>query len=121
MSDSRTASRHNRLLQVLIAAGTIVLLAMRATAQQTGAATARPIILLVHGRGMFGRDTAELRAQWQHALEAGARSGTPSATGPLLTDGDVRLVWYADVLDPMSSASCGSDTVAHQKRQSDGL
>ena len=124
MSDSRTTSPRNRLLQVVIAAGTILLLATRATratAQQAVARTLRPVILLVHGRGMFGRDTAVLRADWQHALEAGARSGTPSATGPLFTDGDVRLVWYADVLDPMSSASCGRDTVAHQKRQSDGL
>jgi hypothetical protein len=98
MSDSRTASSRYRLLQVVMVACAIVLLATRASAQHAGASVKRPLILLVHGRGMFGRDT-----------------------GPLFTDGDVRLVWYADVLDPMSSASCGRETVAREKRQSDGL
>src|SRR5438105_4213572 len=63
----------------------------------------RPLILLLHGRGMLDRDTASLRRLWQHALEAGGRTYTRA---PLLSDGDVRLVWYADVLDPLSSAGC---------------
>ena len=63
----------------------------------------RPVVLLVHGRGMQGRDTAALRAMWRDALDSGATSFTRAS---LVQDADVRLVWYADVLDPRSSASC---------------
>jgi len=61
------------------------------------------VILLVHGRGLLDRDTAGTRRLWQQAIESGGRVLTRS---PLLEDGDVRLVWYADVLDPTSSAGC---------------
>src|ERR1051325_10072256 len=64
-------------------------------------AAGRPVILIVHGRGMLERDTASLRAHWQRALESGGRGYTRA---PLLADDDVRLVWYADALDPRSSA-----------------
>jgi len=63
----------------------------------------RPLVLLVHGRGHAGVDTALLRHSWQRALESGARQ---VAGEPLLVDGDVELVWYADVLDPRSPARC---------------
>jgi len=63
----------------------------------------RPVILLVHGRGMNGRDTAATRTLWLDALNAGAKSVSKTA---LIADRDVRLVWYADVLDPMSGNSC---------------
>ena len=66
-------------------------------------AAGRPVILIVHGRGMLERDTASLRAHWQRALESGGRGYTRA---PLLADDDVRLVWYADALDPRSSAGC---------------
>jgi pimeloyl-ACP methyl ester carboxylesterase len=63
----------------------------------------RPVVLLVHGRGLLDRDTAGLRRLWQQAIESGGRAHT---RGQLLSDGDVRLVWYADILDPTSDASC---------------
>jgi endonuclease G, mitochondrial len=67
----------------------------------------RPIILLLHGRGQLGRDTAEIRAEWQGALETGMGKLTER---PLIGPGDVGLVWYADVLDPASSVGCDPDT-----------
>jgi len=63
----------------------------------------RPIVLLVHGRGMSDRDSAAARKMWQQALASGARTITQE---PLISDRDVRVVWYADVLDPRSAASC---------------
>jgi hypothetical protein len=64
--------------------------------------------LTVHGRGQLGRDTAALRAHWERALGAGIATLTGR---PLLAPGDVRLVWYADVLDPASPSppSCDDD------------
>jgi len=63
----------------------------------------RPIVLLVHGRGMSDRDSAATRKMWQQALASGARTLTSE---PMIADRDVRVVWYADVLDPRSGASC---------------
>lgn len=63
----------------------------------------RPVVLLVHGRGMSDRDSAATRKMWQQAIASGARSIT---TEPLIADRDVRVVWYADVLDPRSGSSC---------------
>ena len=66
-------------------------------------ARGRPVVLLVHGRGMQGRDTAALRIMWRDAIDSGA--AVLAGTRPL-ADSDVRLVWYADVLEPASAASC---------------
>ena len=63
----------------------------------------RPVVILVHGRAMLDRDTAATRKLWLNALTAGGKSITAL---PLLSDRDVRVVWYADVLDPRSSAGC---------------
>lgn len=63
----------------------------------------RPVVLLVHGRGQLGLDTSAIRRSWQQALDVGARG---IAGEPLLRDGDVRLVWYADALDPLSPDGC---------------
>jgi len=52
---------------------------------------------------MSDRDTVATRKMWQRALASGARTLTAD---PLVGDRDVRLVWYADVLDPRSGASC---------------
>lgn len=84
----------------------LALLAALATTAGVAPRTAepgRPVVLFVHGRGMQGRDTAALRAMWRDALDSGAVSFTRDR---LLQDADVRLVWYADVLDPRSGASC---------------
>ena len=65
--------------------------------------SARPLILIVHGRGQLGRDTSALRRELQRSLEAGLNL---PVTDSLFHDGDVRLVWYADVLDPRSDEGC---------------
>lgn len=69
----------------------------------SGASEQRPVILIVHGRGQLGRDTTSLRVELQRSLEAGLK--LPVADS-LFRDGDVRLVWYADVLDPRSEEGC---------------
>lgn len=63
----------------------------------------RPVILLVHGRGLLDRDSADLRQVWFNGLAFGARRTGPHVP---IKEGDVRLVWYADVLDPRSSDGC---------------
>src|SRR4051812_7227416 len=63
----------------------------------------RPVILLVHGRGMLDRDSALTRRLWYQGLTSGAATLTRA---PLIEDRDVRVVWYADVLDPRSSEGC---------------
>lgn len=62
----------------------------------------RPVIVLVHGRGVYGLDSAALRRQWKRDLD----SGLSKAGLPALADDDVRLAWYADVLDPASDDKC---------------
>jgi pimeloyl-ACP methyl ester carboxylesterase len=63
----------------------------------------RPLVLLVHGRGMLDRDTAATRKMWFDALSSGA--GTINGQH-VFSERDVRVVWYADVLDPRSTAGC---------------
>lgn len=56
----------------------------------------RPVILLVHGRGFLSRDSAVFRRDALQEL----REGSFRATGDsLLEEDDVRLVWYADLMD----------------------
>jgi hypothetical protein len=52
---------------------------------------------------MLDRDTAATRTMWFNAISSGA--GTINGQR-LYSDRDVRVVWYADVLDPRSSAAC---------------
>ena len=62
----------------------------------------RPIVVLVHGRGQFGLDSAQLRREWLTDLDTAL-----SRVGMLaLPPADVRLAWYADALDPDSTYSC---------------
>ena len=56
----------------------------------------RPVVLLVHGRGFLSRDSVEFRRKALHALREGAFRATGDS---LLADDDIRLVWYADLLD----------------------
>jgi hypothetical protein len=63
----------------------------------------RPVILLLHGRGLQDRDSVALRRQGLDALRSGLTTVTRA---PSLEDGDVRVVWYADVLDPRSADGC---------------
>ncbi len=63
----------------------------------------RPIVVLVHGRGEFGKDTAALRRTWQRDLDAAFAAGGIHRLRPE----DVRIAWYADALDPESANDCG--------------
>ena len=85
-----------RSLVVFLGAG---LLLASGSAPERG----RPLVLLLHGRGMLGQDSAATRQFWLRALTAGGRTLTSRA---LITEGDVRVVWYADVLDPRSGDAC---------------
>jgi hypothetical protein len=62
----------------------------------------RPVVVLVHGRGHLGDDTASLRRTWKSSLDSALRQ----VQLPALPDSDVRLAWYADVLDPAEDAGC---------------
>ena len=70
----------------------------------------RPVILLVHGRGFLSRDSAVFRRDALHALREGAFRATGDS---LVDDDDLRLVWYADLMDVRhgvrSSTSCDRD------------
>ena len=79
----------------------------------TGAAPApaqendlRPLVLVVHGRGQLGRDSAFVRAEAFRALQRGFREIDADVS---LRESDVRLVWYADLLD---AHSFGNSVVA---------
>lgn len=63
----------------------------------------RPIVLLLHGRGMTDRDTASMSKMWVDAVSSGAATVNGQR---LYSDRDVRVVWYADVLDPRSPSGC---------------
>lgn len=93
-------------MQSILVAATAALLALSGCghAQQVPSpASPRPLILVVHGRGQLGRDTASLRRSWISTL-----NGTVNllAGDTLVRNSDLRLVWYADVLDPGSDEAC---------------
>lgn len=79
--------------------GALVLATTTAAAQPAG----RPLLVFVHGRGHLHRDSVAVRVEWERSLRQGARE---LARGPLFDDRDVRMVWYADVLDPASGEGC---------------
>ena len=56
----------------------------------------RPLVLVVHGRGQLGRDSANVRSEAYHALQRGFRAIDADVS---LRESDVGLVWYADILD----------------------
>jgi pimeloyl-ACP methyl ester carboxylesterase len=84
-------------------AGALTYAAWTASGAQSGAQSGRPVVLLVHGRGLQDRDSVSARKQWLDALRSGAATLTRS---PAIDDADVRVVWYADVLDAKSSEGC---------------
>lgn len=63
--------------------------------------SARPVVLMLPGRGLDGSDTANLRRAWSNALDQGIAS---VAGERLLDEDDLRLVWYADALEPGTGA-----------------
>jgi hypothetical protein len=81
-------------------------------APQAPQASPRPVVLLVHGRGHLNDDSATLRRVWKRDLD----SALASVGGQKLQNEDVRLAWYADILDPASDSGCatlrnGSDSL----------
>jgi pimeloyl-ACP methyl ester carboxylesterase len=89
----------HRFLAALVLTASLALPSFSQTPSDRG----RPVVLLLHGRGMIDRDTAGLRQLWFNGLSSGEK--TIMRTMPL-AEGDVRLVWYADVLDLRSTAGC---------------
>ena len=108
-----TTRRRSRLLGVAITLIALVLGFGLVHAAAPGGG--RPLVLVIHGRGLLGRDTSALRREWQSALERGVRA---VGGGSMLHDGDVRLVWYADVLDPAVNWPCASDDTRRGRLES---
>ena len=59
-----------------------------------------PLVLVVHGRGQLGRDSAQVRREIWHSLQAGLHTGGADFS---IAERDVKLVWYADILDARSA------------------
>ena len=75
----------------------------------------RPLVLVVHGRGQGTRDSAALRRDALNALRDAARAVAGESGAELLRDDDVRVVWYADLLDPRREpATCASSPVENR-------
>jgi hypothetical protein len=69
----------------------------------------RPIVLMLHGRGVDNADSTYLRRAWLDALNQGLVGVGGTA---LLGADDFRLIWYADALDPRAPSSCRGATSA---------
>jgi pimeloyl-ACP methyl ester carboxylesterase len=76
----------------------------------------RPLVLIVHGRGFLSRDSSDFRRQALRALREGAFRATGDS---LLQNDDVRLVWYADLMDVRRSALGGSTLCATNAENAD--
>jgi pimeloyl-ACP methyl ester carboxylesterase len=100
-------------IAVVGAAGMLATVSTVAARSAHREAARRPVILFLHGRGQLGRDTAEIRTEWLRSLETGVGKLTRQ---PLIDSSDVQLVWYADVLDPASSAACDPDTRSRSRQ-----
>ena len=104
-------------IAIVAAAAVVVAVSTLAARSIDNESRSRPVILLLHGRGQLGRDTAEIREDWQRSLETGISKLTDR---PVIGSGDVRLVWYADILDPGSSAGCDADRRMQPRRTGEG-
>ena len=84
------------LLAVALTASTAVLARTSVNRPTPATHGGRPIVLLVHGRGFLSRDSVAFRRQALSALREGAFRATGDS---LFGDDDLRLVWYADLMD----------------------
>ena len=93
------------LLRPLRFRSTLALLAFLLLPPLAGAQSpaSRPVVLILHGRGVQDADSTGLRRQWLDALNRGLVGIGSTA---VLEQDDVRLVWYADALDPRVPAAC---------------
>jgi len=88
--------------------------ALAPTPSAEGDRDPRPVVLMLHGRGLTGFDTAGLRMEWLGALNSGLHA---VGAGPLLlTEDDLRVIWYADALDPRAPVGCVAARAAAQER-----
>lgn len=76
------------------------------------ASAPRPVVLLVHGRGLQDRDTASVRRAWRDALDDGV---THVSGHRLLEEDDLRLVWYADAVTSGPDTACPEDARASRR------
>jgi pimeloyl-ACP methyl ester carboxylesterase len=76
----------------------------------------RPLVLLVHGRGYLSRDSATFRREALSALRDGAFRATGDS---LYADDDLRIVWYADLMDPRRRGGASGCAAATKKVQAD--
>ena len=80
--------------------GLIVAVMMAVPGVLTAQRADAPLVLVVHGRGQLGRDSAQVRREIWHSLEAGIHTGGGDFS---FAERDVKLVWYADILDARSA------------------
>jgi hypothetical protein len=92
-------------MRALVLPFVIALLTVGSAAVRPGP---RPVVILVHGRGHVDGDSATLRRQWKRDLDSAI-----AAVGlPRLAAEDLRLAWYADVLDPAFESRCAAKETA---------
>ncbi len=108
---------------LLLAVTVAISAAVAGDMQARRAAPHRPVILVVHGRGFLTRDSADFRREALHALREGAFRATGDS---LLEEGDVRLVWYADLMDvrrreARSTTSCDNGVGSSDDGSSGGF
>jgi hypothetical protein len=61
----------------------------------------RPILVIVHGRSHGDADSTALHRQWKRDIDEALASASASSV-----DLDVRLAWYADILEPSGTEAC---------------
>lgn len=84
-------------MKLPVVLGAAVALASAAVSQQPD----QPIVVIVHGRGHVDADSAVLRRSWTRDLDAALASARARRS-----DLEVRLAWYADILEPTGTEAC---------------
>jgi hypothetical protein len=97
--------RTSPLLGALLFTGVATALVGTTAPGAAPAGSTRPVVLMLHGRGVLDPDSTDLRREWLDALNQGL---VGVGSSPLLEEDDFRLVWYADALDPRAPAACAT-------------
>ena len=88
-----------KLLAALTSAAALACVSGAAGARQQ--APEGPIVVIVHGRGHVDGDSASLRRLWKRDLDVSLASAIDRPANL-----DVRLAWYADILEPSGTEAC---------------